>query len=58
MAAEVRRLQRHHDDMAGPYGDFLLAAWAAVDLSSLGRLDAPYLDAFVRDTRRKLDDAR
>ncbi len=58
MAAEVRRLQRHHDDMAGPYGDFLLAAWAAVDLSSLGGLDAPYLDAFVRDTRRKLDDAR
>ena len=57
MAAEVRRLQRHHDDVAGPYGNFLLAAWAAVDLSSLGRLDAPYLDGFVRGTRRKLDDA-
>ena len=57
MAAEVGRLQRHHDEVAGPYENFLLAAWAAVDLSSLGRLDAPYLDAFVASTRRKLDDA-
>lgn len=50
MAAEVRCLQGHHYDVAGPYGDFLLATWATVDLLGPGRLDAPHLYAFVRGT--------
>ena len=56
MAAEVRLLQGHHHDVAGPDGNLLLAAWAKVNLSSLGGLDASHLDALVRSTGRQLDE--
>ncbi len=45
VTAQVGGIPGHHDHMAGPDGDRLLAAWADVGLARLGGMDAPDVEA-------------
>jgi hypothetical protein len=45
MAAHVGGVPGHHDDVASPYGDRLLAARADVCLARLGGMDPPDIEA-------------